>query len=355
MTKNLNCKRNTKIKTKNKKIKRLRYNFTKKYKNTNKIHAKTLTTNDTQKEKNKVNIINKSNLNINIELIKENIKNYSTNLSKNHFEKYGIDILTNSLINESIINKSAITEETLYKYNLTKENRKNAFKYLLNFIEYHNINIKYYFSAALMFDLFLINYSKELDNNCETFFFSKKTNELSGTKIILLLLCCFYITSKYYNKKIITVEHLLKFENAKDEFTYDNIIDLIDDIIIYTDINICNINIYYYIKIYMFDILMHLKGLTQNQKFLEDFENYTTYFSTRIIQDINIINIMDNIQALGIVIFSFKLSKYICAETDVNLDNYLKTWTENISNITNNYDINGLSNIIQWLNIYVSK
>ena len=64
---------------------------------------------------------------------------------------------------------------------------------------------------------------------------------------------------------------------------------------------------------------------------------------------------MDNIQALGIVIFSFKLSKYICAETDVNLDNYLKTWTENISNITNNYDINGLSNIIQWLNIYVSK
>ena len=75
------------------------------------------------------------------------------------------------------------------------------------------------------------------------------------------------------------------------------------------------------IEIYMFDILEHFKKIIINQKLLEEFQYYTLYFSTKIIQDINMLYIPDSIQALGIVFFSFNFSKYTSGETDDNLDN----------------------------------
>ena len=121
------------------------------------------------------------------------------------------------------------------------------------------------------------------------------------------------------------------------------------------NINVGDINIYYFIEIYMFDILEHFIKIIINQKLLEEFQYYTLYFSTKIIQNINTLYISDSIQALGIVLFSFNFSKYTSGENNYNLENYLNKWTEKITKLINNYDINGFKNVINWLQIYVSK
>ena len=351
--KNPNCQEKTK--TKNRKIKRIRYKFIKKNLKNKKSIAKALTTNDTQKKKYNLKN-NQEQMNINIKLIKDNMNKYSINLLKNHLEQYGSNIMTGSFNIESNLNKKIITAKILDKYNITEEHRKLAFKYLLKFINYQNINIKCYFSATFIFDLFLINYSKdELNNNCKTFFVSKKTNKISEIKVIFFSLCCLYLIIKFYNTKKVTIEQLLQFEDAKDEYTYDQINDLIQDIILYIDVNFGDINIYYFIEIYMIVILENFAKMTTNQEFLEQFQYYTLYFSTKIIQDINMLYIPDSIQALGIVFFSFNFSKYTSGETDDNLDNYFNKWTEKVRKLINNYDINGFKNIINWLKIHVSK
>ena len=180
--KNPNCQEKTK--TKNRKIKRIRYKFIKKNLKNKKSIAKALTTNDTQKKKYNIKN-NQEQMNINIKLIKDNMNKYSINLLKNHLEQYGNNIVTGSFNIEPNLNKRIITPKILNKYNITEEHRKFAFKYLLKCINYQNINIKSYFSTTLIFDFFLINYSKdELNNNCETFFLSKKTNKISETKVL---------------------------------------------------------------------------------------------------------------------------------------------------------------------------
>lgn len=345
-----NCKQNKKAQ--NKKSKRFRYHCVKKHLNSKRNYVKSLNKTSTQNRIDKEN--NKNNFYVNIDLIKENTSKYARNLLINYFEKYYINIIKKSFLNESKKNKEVITETTLYKYNLTNEHRKMTLKYLLNFIKYHNIDIKCYFSASLIFDLFLINYSKdEYNNNCKKFFSSKITNQFSETKLIILSLCCYYLSSKYYCSNIFTIDQLLQFENAKEEVTYDELNDLINDIIIYTDLNICHINIYYFIEILMFDILENLKKITKNKKFLDNFENFTIHFSTRIIQNIELLNIMDNIQALGIIIFSFNFSKIVSEEKNEDLDNYLKCWKEKIVPEINNYDKIAFQNVFNWLNNYI--
>lgn len=348
--KNFNFKQNKK--KQNKKNKRFRYHFVKKNLNSKKNFDKTSDKTSTQKGIDKIN--NKNNFNINIELIKENTNKYARNLIINYFEKYSINIIKKSFLNESKNNKEVITEATLYEYNLTNEHRKMSLKYLLNFIRYHNIDIKCYFFSSLIFDLFLINYSKdEFNNNCKTFFNSKITNRFSETKLIILSLCCYYLSSKYYNSNIFTIDQLLLFENAKEEVTYDELNNLINNIIKYTDLNICNINIYYFIEIFKFDILENIKTITKNKNFSDNFVNFTIHFSTRIVQNIELLNIKDNIQALGIIIFSFNFSKFVSQETNENLDNYLKCWTEKISSEVKNNDKIALQNIFNWLNAYI--
>ena len=192
-------------------IKRLRYKFLIKSLKTKKQSSKTLTTNDIQHHKDIIQ--NKDKPKINVEQIKLNNYKYSYKLTNIHFNLYAKNILNDNLEQESNVNRKVITEEILCKYNLTKENRKRALKYLYNFMKYHNINIKFYFSSVSLFDRFLINYVEDKSNeeNCKIFFNSKAASVISETKIILLLLCCYYIVSKYFNTKLITVEQILQF------------------------------------------------------------------------------------------------------------------------------------------------
>ena len=338
--------------SKNKKIKRIRFKLKKIQRNKNNS-SKNSTTNVTQKDKNIIN--KKEKLSTNIGIIQNNMNTYSSKLISNHFETYAKNIMVEFLEKEAIENKKIINKEILYKYNITPEHRKSALKYLYNFIKYHKINIQCFFSAVSIFDLFLINYSEDKNNDCKTFFYSKKENIISETKLILFVLCCFYIIAKFFNTKVITVDQLYQFENAKNEVNYDSLIELIDNIMIYTDLKIAEINIYNYIELYLVDILKRMKELTYNQKFLGNFQKYAIYYGTRIVQSIDLLDILQSIQALGIIIFSFEYSKFVSEENNIILDKYLKQWKENLENLIINYDVNNLEKILNWLNVYISK
>ena len=356
MTKqNLNSKqKNTKAK---KAAKRLKYKFIRKTLKNKKKSLKTLTTNDTHNYKDIIKNKDKLNININFELIKKNNYKYSEKLANIHYDLYSKNILNDILQKESDINRKIITEKILNKYDLTKEHRKIAIKYLYNFMKYHNINVRSYFSSISLFDIFLINYSEDESNeeNCKILFKSKATNTISETKIILFLLCCYYIVSKYFDTKRITVKQILQLENAKSETDYKDLIYLIEDIMIHSDLNMDFANIYNFIEIYMINIMKGIKELTNNQRFIESFEYYIFYFSTRIIQDIDVLKIYDSIQALGIILFSFEYSKFSSGENSEKLNSYIIKWRENFKNLSKNYNVNGLQSIINRLNIYVSK
>ena len=208
-----------------------------------------------------------------------------------------------------------------------------------------------------MLDLFLINYSEDESNQekCQLFFKSKISNKISDTSLVLLLLCCFYIAAKFFNTKLITIDQLLQLDNAKDEYTFDEMNDLINEIIIYTEANICDINIYFFIEFFLFDIRKRIKQISNDEAFIEQFEGSTINFSIRIIQDISMQSISDRIKALAIIIFSFELTKYSLKKNNAQLNECFEEWKENITKPLINYDINGLLRVIQWLNSYMAK
>lgn len=346
--------RKEKKQIKKRKEKRIRYKFIKINSKTKKIPPKALTQNKNE-PKIKDTETNKTNSIINIELIKSNMAKYADKLTNIHFEKYAKSNLADLLRNESNTSNINITQKILNKFNLTKENRKNALKYLFNIINTFNFNIKCYFSTFKLFDLFLINYSEdELNKNkCKTFFVSKKSNNLSETKIILLMLCCFYLTTKYFsNTKVVKVSQLLEFEDTKEETTYDELIVLMDDIINYTDADICDKNIYYFIESYIFDIYKAIKeyDLTRNQRFLQFFETSVANFSIKIVQDFDLLNISESKQALAIIIFCYDFSKFYTDEKNELMDDYIRKWKANFNSFIKNEDINEIQNILDWLN-----
>ena len=316
-----------------------------------KTSLKILENNDTQKKFDERPLIK-----LNIDLIKKNLKEYTFELVNRHFENYSEKFLANILSQENE-NKKPITEEILKKYNLTKEDRKVAIRFLFNFIKCHNINIKCYFSPIYMFDLFLVNYSEDNMNqgNCQTFFRSKVTKEISEIKIVLLLLCCFYIVAKFYNTKLVSIDQLLLLENAKYEYTFDEINDLINDVIMYTEANICDINLYVFIELYLFDIRKRMKQISNDEAFFELFENSTIHFSTRIVQDISVLPVSDSIKALAITLFSFEYTKHSLDTNNEKVNDCFKKWRENLTHSLKSYDINGVVKVIQWLNSYMSR
>lgn len=347
----LNSKKNHKLK--NRKIRRTKCNLSKKILKSKIITCKASTSNETQI--NKENINKKEESIINVELIRENMSKYSDKLLVNYLQTYAKNIMDELLLKESKENKKVINETILNKYNLTNEHRKYAIKYLISLIQLHNLNIKCYFSTVSIFDLFLINFSQDDDNNCKTFFYSKKTNQFSYTKLILLILCCLHLVSKYYNiSKIITVDKILEYENAKEEVNYDDLIELIDDILVYIDANISHINLYFYIETYMIDIIKNMEELSNYPNFLQKFKNYVICFGIRIIQDLDLLGISENIQALGIILFSFGYSKFQNEKDSEILNKCLSQWKENINNFLINYADNGLESVINWINIYIS-
>ena len=321
-----------------------------------KAHSGTLKNKATQKFKGSRIFDVKSNENM--QLIKENVNNYSFKLSTNYLHTYAKEILNGILEEKSSSKRKIITENILKKFNLTKEQRKYVFRYLYEFTQMHRINIKCYFSALCIFDLFLINFAEDPLNEeevCQTFFNSKKTNELSQTKVMLFALVCFSLACRYYNTSNISTEQLLEFKNAKNEVNSDDLIYLMDDIVLYTEADLGNRNIYYYIELFMFDLLQNMPKLTLNSKFLECFETNVIHYGARIVQDIKMNDIFDSIKAIAIIIFNYEFSKFICTENNPRLDNYMEQWKKNLIKIIGNSNLELIQSVIGWLNVHVSN
>ena len=322
------------------KRKRFRYKFSKKIcKKNNSI--KRISTNDTH---NHNNIIN------NEQLIKKNLNKYSYESKNNHLETYGKNILLKNLNKELKENRKIITEEILCKYNLKQEHRKFAFINLLDIIKEPHMNIKCFFSSLYIFDLFLINYSEDnLNlNKCQNFFKSKITNQFSKVKLNILILCCHIISSNYFETKGINIKQLLQYENARYEYTYKDLLNLIEDIIKYTDANICDLNIYLFIQLYLYDIKNSLKEF-KNEKFFKYFEEWAIRYSFMIINDnISMLKIFDSIKAFGIILFTYEESKFIFKLNNQKLDFYFNQWKKKLKELLTNFD--GLKKIFDFLN-----
>ena len=190
----------------------------------------------------------------------ENLQNeYMYIFLKNHFDTYINDNFYKKLEHLDQ-NRKIITPEVLNKFGLTEEKRNYLFNYFHIFILKHKISPKFYFSSVTLFDSFLINYSKANNTNqCLNLFISKKTNQNSETRMFLLLFCCYYLTAKFYGTDLLTVNKLLEFPQAKEEFSFNDINKLIYDIYIYIDTDLDFLNIYSFIDVYMFEIRRILK------------------------------------------------------------------------------------------------
>ena len=340
--------------------KRFKYKFTKYSKKSKNQTAK-------EKKQGKPPKKNESLENKNIstkETLKANTKYMMPNLVENiqneiiekalkvHYETYSENYFYKSLerLNQD---KKVVTEEILNKYGMTEERRKYVLSYFLLFIDEHRINSKLYFLTVSLFDLFLINYSESNDENkCRNLFVSKNINQFSDTKLILLIFCCYYIIAKYCNTNLLTIDNLLEYENAKKEVTYDDLFNLIRDIIIYTNCNINILNIYSFIEIYLFQIKECLKSneWENYQKFIESLEKSVSFLGAKISRKIVLLTIEESFQALGLLIFCYQLCKYnfeVSSNLDKNVHNILINLKECLMNY---YGANKLPIIIDWLN-----
>lgn len=292
-------------------------------------------------------------------LTKEEISSYYKILEGKYFDSYGGDILNNLLQKEKIYNKKIIiTEEILKSFNLTKEHRKYVLKYLLKAINEKNIDIQTYFTTVSVFDLFLINYYKENKENnikiCQEFFKSKLTNELSSKKLILFILCCFYLSNQLINTRGFDLKSLAEFPD-NDELSYEELIEMTDDILIYIDGDINMITIYSFLNVFLFDIIKRFKILTDDQKFIEIFQKNVLFFSTKINQDIDCLNVLPSSQALGIILFAFEFTKFQTKEPYGVIDIYLGQWMKSIKNILEDFNEQDFKIIVDFLNRYVKS
>lgn len=339
---------------KKKPFKRIKSKISKKSSKTKNKSSKNLTSKETQRHKTDSNA--QKEVNQNIDLIFQNMAFYSTELMNIHFESYANEIVTDLLLKEPLENNQKMNDQILFKFNLTRKHRKSAFKFLLESIKWEQIGLKCYFATISIFDLFLIKYSENEINeeNCKIFFNSKKANDFSEKKLILFLFCCFYLASKFYNTKYTSIEQILQFEKATDEASYEDLVYLINDIMIYTEANICHTNLYSYIEIFMIDILKHMRNLARNEKILNHFEYFVLYFSTRLVTELNEFDILESIQALGIIIFAYDFCKFTFDENEEALDRYIIEWKHNLKYFIINYDENQLYYILKYLNCYIS-
>ena len=269
-----------------------------------------------------------------------------------YYDTYSDNFLYKSLekLNQ---NKKVVTEEILSKYGISEERRKYVLNYFLLFIDEHKISSKLYFLTVSLFDSFLINYAESNnDIKCHQLFLSKTTKEFSDTKLMLCIFCCYYIIAKYYNTNLLTIDDLLKYKNAKDEVTYDDLFYLIQDIIVYTDCNIDILNIYSFAEIYLFQIRRCLKDTEWDnyQQFMEILEKSVSFLGAKIGRKILLLNIEESIQALGLMIFCYQLCKFryeVSTDLDKNVHNLLVNLKDCLMNY---YGANKLPIIIDWLN-----
>jgi hypothetical protein len=308
----------------------------------------------------KENLLTSIKIDTNQPVEKENIVNYYSKPIVNAFETYSSGLLEIFLKEESKKeNLNRINEEILSNFGLTKELRKFAFKYLAEILQQYQIHKKYYFKTVLVFDSFLINYSsinKHDKKICLSFFLSKNGKEFSQTKLIIFILCCFYIINQVYNSKNFELKCLVNWNN-KDEMNYEELNDLIYDILEVVDCELNIVGIYDFINIFIFDLNKRIKIISENDIFTNCFNKYSIYLGEKIVQNISLVNILPSSQALGVIMFSIEYSKYITEKYVHNekISFLVENWLKSLKNILINYNYEDVKSVIHWLNDYINN
>ena len=293
-------------------------------------------------------------------LEKENIKDYYSKSINNTFEIYSSGLLEIFLKDESKKeNLIHIDEEILLNYGLTKDLRKYAFKYLAEILKQYQIPNKFYFKTVLIFDSFLINYyyiNKNDKKKCSSFFSSKNDNNFSRTKLLLFTLCCFYIINQIYNSRNFELKCLVNWNN-KNEMTYEELANLVYDILEVIDCELNLLGIYDFINIFIFDLNKRIKIISQDNIFINCINKNVIYLGEKLVQDISIVNILPSIQALGVIMFSIEYSKFLTENYFHNekINLLVDNWVNSLKNILINYNSEDIKNVIRWLNNYLNN
>ena len=293
-------------------------------------------------------------------LEKENIPDYYSKSLYNTFEIYSSGLFEQLLKEESKTeNIVRINEKILSNFDLTKDFRKYAFKYLAEILEQYQIPIKFYFKTVLVFDSFLVNYSKINENDkiiCMAFFKSKIDNKFSTTKLIVFTLCCFYIVNQIYNSRNFDLKCLVNWNN-KEEMTYEEINDLIYDILEVINCEINILGIYDFINLFIFDLNKRIKIISNENIFINCNNKNVNYLAMKIVQDISLNDIIPSTKALGIIMFSIEYSKFLTEKCIQNekINFLVENWLKNVKNLLVNYNYEDIKRVIQWLNNYINN
>lgn len=281
---------------------------------------------------------------------------YYQKIISNTFDSYANSILERLLSDEQNEEKrNFISIEVLQKFGLTNELRKYSLKYLFETLSQYQIPTKFYFKSISIFDTFLIKYSEQNSvENCSKFFFSKHNkNEFSETKLVLFALCCFYLANQIHNTKNFDLKCLVNWNN-KDELNYEELIDLVDEILIVIDCDTNKINLYDFVEVFLFDITKRLKILSKDESFLKLYHQNVYFFAMKFTQDITFLNILPSTQALGIFAFAFEYSKYEIKNLDKEISFFVEKWAKNVKNLLTNCRIDDIKNVIMWFNNYIN-
>ena len=288
---------------------------------------------------------------------KESEFNYYNNSLFNVFYTYSGDLLTKYFEQENKPeNLAQINEDILSKFGITKELRKFAFKYLLEVLKPYNIRGKLYFKTVSLFDSFLINYSKNHPKeSCAQFLISKQDKVFSKTKLILFTLCCFFIINQNFNTQNFELRCLEKWDE-KDELTYDDLNELIYTILKEVDCYIDILGVFDFLSLFLFDLNKKLKTASNENAFIDIFNQSINNFSIKMVQDISLNDVMPSSQSFGIIMFSLEYTKFIIKQNFLNdnINYVIEKWIKKVKNIFNNYKQNDVKRVIHWLNNYVN-
>ena len=286
-------------------------------------------------------------------------KLYYNQILDNAFNDYSSEILLDLIQKETqIINRTIITKEILSLYDITNDHRKYALKILYKTLSEHNILIECYFKTVIIFDKFLINFAKNPENleKCKNFFKKKgEKKEISIIKLMIFIFCCFYISNQIYNIKSFSLKHILNMnisnENDKNDITYEDLIELTDDIIVYINCDIDDVDIYQFIALYLFDLNKRFNVLIGKNNSIKQFNDLVIFFGVKLTQNIELLETLPSLQVLGIVIVCFKLvNENKNQNEEVNI--FFQEWIDNLVDLIDGYEPKQLAKIIGWFKYY---
>ena len=172
----------------------------------------------------------------------------------------------------------------------------------------------------------------------------------------MFTLCCFFIVNQVYNTQNFELKCLQKWDE-KDEFTYDELNELIYIILKAVDCSLDNLNIYDILNLLLFDLNKTLKNVKDENEYIAFFNRSVNIFSVKIVQDINLNDLLPSAQSVGIIMFSWEYTKFMMQNNNNKNDNinfFVDKWIQNLKNILLNLKQQDVKRVIHWLNEYVN-